>query len=54
MTNVIGSAKQRNMAANCKCDMIRRQGGSNIGIGRFVFGPERSAFFDSGNSPPMV
>jgi len=32
VTNVMGSTNQRNMAADCKGDMVRRQGAWSFGV----------------------
>jgi hypothetical protein len=45
VTNVMGSTNQRNMAADCKGDMVRRQGAWSFGARRLAFGVGRSAFF---------
>ncbi len=48
----MGSTNQRNMAADCKGDMVRRQGAWRLALGvwRWAFGLSvgRSAFFGSG------
>ena len=44
MTNVMGSTNQRNMAADCKGDIVRRQGAWRLALGlgvwRLAFGPK--------------